>query len=155
MKFCKHCRKNKPIEDFHKHHIQKDGHFQTCADCRNGQKRISDMEYRKLHPQTFKDAQRKFKYGITPEEFQGKIASQNNQCAICHREFDTTPHVDHSHNTKEIRGLLCRSCNLALGYFEDDLERLQSAIEYLISWKNPRTLIRSKYGNENNSEEGF
>lgn len=32
---------------------------------------------------------------------------------------------------KEVRGLLCKRCNSMLGYFENDLELVNKAIEYL------------------------
>lgn len=38
---------------------------------------------------------------------------------------------DHDHDTLEHRGWLCRNCNRALGMFQDDLGRMQSAIRYL------------------------
>lgn len=39
--------------------------------------------------------------------------------------------VDHDHRTGEIRGLLCRPCNIALGHVYDDPTRLAGLIEYL------------------------
>jgi hypothetical protein len=39
--------------------------------------------------------------------------------------------IDHSHITNHIRGLLCNKCNLGLGFFRDDLNLLQNAIDYL------------------------
>jgi hypothetical protein len=39
--------------------------------------------------------------------------------------------VDHDHNTNEFRGWLCHRCNRAIGCFEDDVERMKRAIEYL------------------------
>lgn len=40
--------------------------------------------------------------------------------------------VDHNHKTGAVRGLLCNGCNMGLGRFEDNIEWLQNAIDYLI-----------------------
>lgn len=39
--------------------------------------------------------------------------------------------VDHNHETGEFRGHICNKCNRSLGGFEDDVQALKRAIEYL------------------------
>lgn len=39
--------------------------------------------------------------------------------------------IDHNHDTGKVRGLLCRDCNLILGYIQDDPKRLVMLMEYL------------------------
>lgn len=39
--------------------------------------------------------------------------------------------VDHNHETKKVRGLLCTNCNAGLGMFKDSIEKLELAIDYL------------------------
>lgn len=77
------------------------------------------------------------KYGLTNEVFEALLAEQLNACAICEREFINTPYsspyVDHCHATNRVRGLLCNSCNRALGWFKDNPALLRSAIRYLIA----------------------
>ena len=41
------------------------------------------------------------------------------------------PAIDHDHRTGKIRQLLCHYCNCGLGSFEDNVERLNKAVEYL------------------------
>jgi len=60
------------------------------------------------------------------------IVAQNGRCAIC-QEQGGLLHVDHSHTTGEVRGLLCRLCNWGLGKFKDDPARLEAAADYLRS----------------------
>lgn len=74
------------------------------------------------------------KYGITVEDYNKMFQEQDGKCAICHKdqlEFRIRFSVDHNHKTGKVRGLLCHNCNRALGWFYDDIETLQSAIEYL------------------------
>jgi len=77
-------------------------------------------------------------YGITRDQFLGLLQAQDGRCAICRRLFDlvhmhtkASPHVDHDHTTGEIRGLLCMSCNQALGLMQESLEAIQSMADYL------------------------
>jgi hypothetical protein len=70
------------------------------------------------------------KYGITPDDFDVLLLCQNNVCAICSSRRKTMC-VDHDHSTGEVRGVLCRSCNVALGQMEDNVAWLARAIEYL------------------------
>jgi hypothetical protein len=83
---------------------------------------------------TTSDNWRLRRYGISKEEFSSLLTKQNNVCAICKTD---TPgrgrnfHVDHNHKTGKIRGLLCDKCNRGLGYFNDSLDVLKSALGYL------------------------
>ena len=72
-------------------------------------------------------------YGITLEDKNNMRDSQENMCLICKKEFvdDKSAYVDHCHTTKKVRGLLCHLCNSGLGYFKDNIENMERAIEYL------------------------
>ncbi len=81
---------------------------------------------------------RKFYYGITLEEFNTKMDSQNSQCVICGRLL-LRPSLDHNHACcpgkkscgKCIRGILCQGCNTIIGLAGDSIEVLNNAIQYL------------------------
>lgn len=92
-------------------------------------------------------------YGMVLEDFESLLAAQNSACAICAVAFDPdvrdlTPCVDHSHSTGQVRGLRCHACNLRIGHFKDDLERLRSAIKYL---ETPGRAARCSYSPTNAS----
>jgi hypothetical protein len=73
--------------------------------------------------------------GATAEQYEQMYTAQSGKCAICgtadpggkRARFS----IDHCHDTGVIRGLLCVSCNSGLGYFKDDIPRLEKATEYL------------------------
>ncbi len=72
-------------------------------------------------------------FGITPEEYDGRLAYQGGECALCGRppKDGKSLHVDHDHDTGYVRGLLCFSCNAALGHLQDDLGRIDAALIYV------------------------
>ena len=64
-------------------------------------------------------------YGITVEIYNLMWLTQRGLCAIClmperaHNQYGPLRlAVDHDHETGKVRGLLCRSCNGALGAME-------------------------------------
>ena len=80
---------------------------------------------------------RQYKYGITPEQWEAQLATQDGRCAICRSAEwpgkDNQPHADHDHSleTFVLRGILCGNCNNGLGNFGDDPARLRAAADYL------------------------
>lgn len=76
----------------------------------------------------------KSKFGLTQEDYDAMLEAQAGGCAICGTE-DTSPWdwfcIDHDHQTGTVRGLLCRSCNTAIGQVADSPEILRQAVAYL------------------------
>lgn len=71
-------------------------------------------------------------YGITVAELDAVRVSQGGVCAICRTSGGKKGLcVDHDHKTGSFRGLLCGSCNLAIGYLKEDASVMRSAIEYV------------------------
>jgi hypothetical protein len=72
-------------------------------------------------------------FGITPEDYALRLQSQGGGCAVCKRppKPGASLHVDHDHESGYVRGLLCFSCNAALGHFQDDLDRIDAALTYV------------------------
>lgn len=71
------------------------------------------------------------RYGISRTDYERMLAHQAGGCAICLKTPNEPLCVDHCHQTGQVRGLLCRRCNLGLGHFSDDLDRLARASTYL------------------------
>lgn len=75
-------------------------------------------------------------YGLTEDQYFAMLESQQECCFICLQEFRYTgrkdsPCIDHDHTTGKVRGILCGSCNLALGQVRDNPAILRKMIEYL------------------------
>jgi hypothetical protein len=68
---------------------------------------------------------------MTPEQYADLLTEQSGRCAICRVAPLGPLVVDHNHDTGEVRGLLCDSCNMGLGRFREDAETLRVAAEYL------------------------
>jgi hypothetical protein len=81
-------------------------------------------------------------YGITVDDYDRMFKMQRGRCAIC---GTTDPGqgkknlcVDHCHKTKVVRGLLCHTCNRALGLLSDSVKVLEKAATYLkgeLTWQ--------------------
>jgi ribosomal protein L34E len=78
-------------------------------------------------------------YGIDIDVYESMLDLQDHKCAICGKQEGSIQAngkpfslaVDHCHESKKIRGLLCSNCNRGLGIFGDNIATLLRAIEYL------------------------
>lgn len=92
-------------------------------------------------------------FNITVAEYKKILKSQKGRCAICNRKPSRKRRlaVDHNHDTKLIRGLLCWRCNDVLGKVQDDIQLLSCFMAYIefppafhvIGW---RKVGRVRYG---------
>jgi len=125
----KYCRKGKhwlPVSNFGPYARSSDGLSYRCLQCASDQHRLR-------------------RYGLTLERYDEILASQGGGCAICGEQCATGRQlaVDHDHGCcavppsdrtcgKCVRGLLCASCNNALGAFRDSPRLLLIAADYLV-----------------------
>lgn len=100
-------------------------------------KKIRSLQTKKRRaeaPHVFRASWLRNKYGLTQEAWDILFTSQGNRCAICKSDKPGSArgwHTDHCHETNNVRGILCRSCNTGLGKFKDDHKLLEYAIDYL------------------------
>lgn len=97
-----------------------------------------NREWRKRNPTLVRNSSLERLYSITYEDLLYYLENQKNTCAVCPFKFNINspstedrPRVDHSHQTQVVRGLLCNTCNSGLGKFEDNLDYLVKAAQYL------------------------
>lgn len=121
-KECRDCRNWLPEREFVRNSKAKDGLHHRCRACN-------------------RDASLQRRYGITSARYDALLAAQNGGCAICGRACSTGRMlaVDHDHACcpgatscgRCVRGLLCNSCNHAIGKFEDSPAWLRAAANYV------------------------
>lgn len=125
MQRCPHCGKHKPFDEFPRNRSTKTGRARYCKPCHN---EITQRNIKRRYGST-RHYHLKHRYGLGAEEIQAMIDRQGGYCIIC---FDKpAEHVDHDHDTGQVRGVLCFNCNGGLGQFSDNIAKLRSAIEYL------------------------
>lgn len=134
MKLCKKCGCEKPEDEFRpmaRTGKNKNYRRTFCRSCDREYERVERRDYRK-------NWQLQKTYGITLDEYHEMFNAQGGVCAICRKpEADSTNGlvhmlaVDHDHENGNVRALLCKKCNTALGLFAHDLNLLRRAFEYL------------------------
>lgn len=118
-------------------HGSRNGYFSwgcRCDDCTHVAK-----EYTESRKDRQRDISLTRSYGLSPQDWDKLFQSQGSKCASCgdipregaKRKF----HLDHDHSTGAVRGILCHSCNVALGHLKEDQARIQALSEYLALWK--------------------
>jgi hypothetical protein len=139
----------------------------TCADCRRAH--AAEVRTRQQRPD-YKSRRRaeyernwdsyaarnlKAKHGLTVDQYAEKLKDQDGGCAICEAKLPGGKSkgrffVDHNHDCcpsymscpRCQRGLLCAACNVGLGAFGDDVDRLMAAAAYLMSWRESPVPLR-------------
>jgi len=107
---------------------------EKIRECKRRWKRNNKEKHKKQKSESAKRNRLKTtvkKYGITVEEYAKMFSQQNGLCALCGKEDHRRLSIDHCHKTGIIRGLLCKRCNIALGYFDDDPMTVERAFRYL------------------------
>jgi hypothetical protein len=150
IKTCYICKTEKPIEQFHRDKVTRDGHTKACRECSNKKSKLyrcKSVEQRAAYakkkyaenPYMHRDNQLLRLYGITLEQFNDLVKLQNDKCAICQTDNPGNKknwNVDHDHKTGKVRGLLCWSCNSGIGKLNDNPALLLKAAIYILNSQN-------------------
>jgi hypothetical protein len=124
-KWCPHLKHWVDETLFHRNKNTKDGLSYMCKGCK---KLTTDS------PQAKKHRHLRNRYGIGLGEYESMVEEQSGRCPICENVLPSNTkniHIDHCHDSNEVRGILCVSCNIMLGHAKDDINTLLNAIDYL------------------------
>jgi hypothetical protein len=135
MKFCNGCKEKKPLSAFSKNSAEKDGKQSKCKPCR------AELQRQYRTPEINRNFNLKNNYGMTTEIYMLLYNSQEGCCKICGKFGNypdgivprlSTLFVDHDYSTGAVRGLLCNTCNTALGHYEKTIQpNFESVQNYL------------------------
>lgn len=143
IKICARCKQKKSINDFDKNKRASDGLTHNCKKCvllfsQSPNSRARQKRNREKNKEKSKIYLLKRKFNIRIEDYLNLLELQGGVCMLC-AKLNTNGKmlaVDHNHKTGKIRGLLCSKCNVGLGQFNDDINVLTRAIQYLSSRDN-------------------
>lgn len=109
--------------------LRKNGYAQ-CRVCFNKSAKECTKRWRTRHPDKAKYSKLKYRYGVTPEQYETMYEQQEGKCILpsCGRPINAT---NHDHVSGLLRGLMCKEHNIALGLFSDSPKLLREAAEYL------------------------
>ena len=126
MKTCTKCGQSLPESEFHKRTYKsgKVGLQPHCKQCKTTIRR----QYKYKH-ETIKS-----KLGLTREDIDKLTAPGECANPAC-RSKDRRLCIDHCHDTKKPRGLLCHNCNTALGLLGDNVQVILGLSQYLVQSK--------------------
>jgi len=148
---CCLCGKTFTVPATGKGHLQK-----FCSkSCQQGARRAADREQKKRLRRDSPERERELSrqrsktprrreyerrrgllrtFGLAMEQYRQMVAAQGGRCALCSSAETGRAegwYVDHDHETDQIRGLLCLTCNSGLGLLGDSPERMLRAAEYI------------------------
>jgi hypothetical protein len=90
-------------------------------------------------------------YGLAPGDYERLRASQGGICAVCGKWSGRNGRtkalaVDHDHESGEVRGLLCSTCNRTIGEYRDNPELFVRMANYLLRPPARDVLHRDRVG---------
>lgn len=131
-KRCSRCKVVQTLTNFYASTKSSDSKASWCKTCTLAIERDRSNRVRRNTPEQKRKWQLMTRYRLTPDCVEAMKLSQGNKCPLCEREFfeGLRTHVDHCHNTGEVRGVLCHICNICLGGW-DDLGWRKRALAYL------------------------
>lgn len=140
VKTCNTCHIEKANKYFGVNNAMPDNLSNKCKQCTS----VARRKNRDDNPEVYKKQWQRNKYskpeyaenrrllaayGITSIVKNFLIRKTNGSCEIC--GDNTKLVVDHDHDNSFVRGMLCSKCNRGIGHFDDNIELLQKAIDYL------------------------
>ena len=145
QRYCPDCKRTLPSTAFYKNRLGVGGLQTNCKECQRQRKStwVADHMERsrgisRKHywsgggRENSLYRSRKAHTGITRQQYDSLMISQNGCCAICGKPpRKNSLYVDHCHSCGEIRSLLCVNCNKAIGCANEEITKVAMGILYI------------------------
>jgi hypothetical protein len=132
-KWCPGCEQSKPKSEFGPMKTAYQGLRPRCRECvaREGRERRAAQtpEQRARRAAIERRSRIKTAYGKVGLEADARIRDGHG-CDVCGNRTKRMA-IDHDHVSGAVRGILCKDCNLVLGWMDDDPERFDALAAYL------------------------
>lgn len=135
-KRCPKCGVRKERSEYWNDASRPDGITAYCKPCKNEVTINNINKNFEYYQNSWKTYDLKKKYNLSADQFENMLKAQDYKCDICHIDLKSYSAVDHDHRTGNVRGILCRKCNLGLGTFKDNIASIENAIKYLEKYEN-------------------
>jgi len=146
-KICGKCKQERSLTEFNGDKNSPDKKSWQCKKCRADYRRservrartsVYNKKYAKENLDLIRQKERrnnlKYKFGLTVQQYDKMFQDQGGECKICsiaQSQLKKKLCVDHNHDTGRIRGLLCDSCNRAMGLLKESIPVIEKIIDYL------------------------
>lgn len=131
---CRNCKLEQAITEYGEYRGRSSIlRRKTCNTCRRADEKLryaADPAKRERMKRSSRESTYRA-YGTTVEDVEHMTNLQNGKCLICGVVPTKRLNVDHCRVTGHVRGLLCWSCNISLGYMKHNIQFLTNAIIYL------------------------
>ena len=125
------CTRGHNMDETRKYNPNGDSYCSLC-------KVIRTNEFRKNNPEIIAmygwRSNMKRRYGLDEKAYESLFLEQEGKCKVCKMSIEyksKSTHIDHNHETLEVRGLLCHGCNTAIGLLREDRGTILSLLDYL------------------------
>lgn len=136
-KVCSQCKKKKALQQFYKDRSKSSGYRYACKTCeklnirKHYNKKYTCNNLKRIYING--KVVRKVKY-TKEEQVIVDLLRKSKTCMACGCKEpinNRSLSIDHDHDTGRIRGILCSSCNRALGLLKEDIVNVANLWNYL------------------------
>lgn len=138
---CNVCKVEKPVSKCVPSKRYKGGYMPLCHECRAEyyrKRHANHNDIRVAHIGRVRKSRILRTFGMSAADYAQMVERQDHKCALCRSDSNGRSdryqfwNIDHDHKTGKVRALLCHTCNITIGKFENLVDRvgLRAILDY-------------------------